>query len=530
MSSNLGRTETLPFLSSEERLKAYQLIVNGCSHLWSKNELQKDKLSQVLQILIPLTKTDPYFLAHLTSYAFKKSQSRDLQVVLAYISSLSSADGTPFSLGSEYVKPNLRSVGLSALHMLDPKMVDRVVQIANTKYGVPGYLNEAQHFPTTLRTSVRKYLEYMNQHPERVVGIKKAGLGKTLKRIYVAMKWKPSEEIVKILRWKRKDIEVDFGDRPYNFEKLSDLQIARLIRKEQIPYIGIMGELARIGKRVSPVIAVAMLEQATGNQAVIMRATFEDAGILKDPDVFKMYKEKIKLAKTAIDRADTISSNASMEVKEALSQARAANRQAQTVGIGKVYLHLDDSGSMQDVRDIAIHRGATIAECVNDARENFRWGLFGARGIELPLPREFVRDAFAQVLFGQRDGGSTNCFALYPNAREFGADVDIFVTDQDHTDGNLSAKIKKYHENHPDVAKPKACVIIHVTGRYRSPHTVKEAYEANGIPAIEMQPETLVESALVVEAVKNAILGPIAIIDEIMESELLRLPRYYFTV
>lgn len=523
--------ETLPFLSSQERLQAYQLIVDGCQHLWSKNQIQEDKLKQVLGVLIPLTKNDPYFLAHLTSYAFTQSKSKDLQVLLSYVSTLSSADGTPFSKGSKYVKPNLRYIGAAALHQLDPKLVDRVLKIANLKYGVQGYLNEAQHKPNLLRTAIHKYLENMNQNPQRVTGIKKTGLGNVLKRLYVASKWKPSVETVKILRWKRDDTPVDFGERLYDFSNKTDLAIAKLIRTEKIPYLGVMGELARTGKKISPVIAVAMLEQATGNQAVIMRTTFEDAGILNDPEVKALYEKKILEAKTALDRVDTISATASNEVKYLMQKARAQKRQSETVGIGKIFVHLDDSGSMQNVRNTVIQRGSVIAECVNNPRENFAWGLFGSRGIRLDLPAEFVQDAFAQVLFGKRNGGSTNCFALYPEARRFKADVDIFLSDQAHTDGNLAEKIRKYHQEHPMVPKPRAAVIVHIAGMYgANRHDIKEAYEANEIPVVEMKPEALVESALVVDAIKQAIIGPIAVIDQIMETPLLKLPSYYYSL
>lgn len=522
--------ETLPFLSSQERLNAYQLIVDGCSHLWSKNKLQETKLKEVLGVLIPLTKNDPYFLARLTSYALTQTKSKDLQVLLSYVSTLSSADGTPFSKGSKYVKPNLRYIGAAALHMLDPKLVDRVLKVANLKFGVQGYLNEAQHKPNVLRTAIHKYLEAMNQDPQRVTGIKKTGLGGVLKRLYVASSWKPSEEAVRILRWKRNDMAIDFGERLYNFDKKTDLEIAKIIRKDKIPYLGAMGELARTKKKVSPVIAVAMLEQATGNQAVIMRKTFEDAGILSDPEVKALYEKKIKGAKTALDRVDTIAATASEDVKKIMEKARAEKRQSETVGIGKIFVHLDDSGSMQAVRDTVIQRGSVIAECVNNPSENFAWGLFGKRGIRLDLPREFVSDAFAQALFGKRDGGSTNCFALYAEARAFRADVDVFITDQLHTDGDLALKIRQYHAEHPLVPKPRAVVIVNVAGNFGIGNRVKLAYEANEIPVVEMRPEALVESALVVDAVKNAVLGPIAIVDQIMDTPLLVLPSYYYTV
>lgn len=519
--------EGLPFLSSQERLTAYQLILDGCSHIWSKNKIQEASARRALQTLVPLTQNDPYFLAHLTSYVIKKSKSKDLQVFLSYVASLSSADGTPFSPGSSYTKPNLRYVGAAAVQQLDPKLVDRVVKVANMKYSVPHYLNDASHFPMVLRTAVKKYIKYREAHPEYVEGIKKSALTRVFKRLYASMRLQPSEEVVKILRWKRKDIPVDFGERLYDFSGLSDLQIAEQIRDKRLPYLGVIGELYRIGKRVSPVIAVALLEQATGNQAVIMRATFEDAGILKDPEVMTLYKRKIREAKTTLDRAETISSGASQEVKQALAQARSETRKKETEGIGKVYVHIDDSGSMRQARQFAIDRGAILAECVSNPRENFRWGIFGSRGQEIPLPQEFVKDAFAAAIFPFREGGSTNCFSLYKKSRDFGADTDIFISDGEHTDGNLTLKIKKFHASNPDVPKPKACVVVFFGNRQND---IKDAYEANGVPVSIIAPDTLTQSALVTEAVKSAILGPVAIIDSIMEEPLLKLPDWYYAV
>jgi hypothetical protein len=272
-----------------------------------------------------------------------------------------------------------------------------------------------------------------------------------------------------------------------------------------------------------------MLEQATGNQAVIMRATFEDAGILKDPEVMKLYSEKIKEAKTALDRAETITENASNEVKEMMKNAKAESRQAQMAGLGKIYVHLDFSGSMSSVQQFAADRGSILAECVNDPTNNFAWGAFGGQGVPLPLPKEFVKDAFRAVLFAQTGLGSTDCFALYPEARRFGADVDVFISDQDHTDGDLETKIKTFHARNPLTPKPRACLIINF-GPKGVKGTLAQAYEANGIPVSLIDPATLVESALVVESVKTAMLGPVAIVDEIMNTALLKLPDYYYTL
>jgi hypothetical protein len=45
-----------------------------------------------------------------------------------------------------------------------------------------------------------------------------------------------------------------------------------------------------------------------------------------------------------------------------------------------------------------------------------------------------------------------------------------------------------------------------------------------------MKPEALTETAVVTEALKTAMLGPVAMIDEIMATDLLELPKYYYTM
>lgn len=521
------QAETLSFLTSQERLQAYQLLVDGCHHIWSKGKLQKDKAIAVLNQLIPLTKSDPYFLAHLVSYVMKQSEAKDLKVFLTYVASLSSADGMPFSPGSKYMKPNLRYLSAAAVHKLDPKLVDRVSLLGDIKYSVPNHLNDARHLSMQLRTAIEKYLKYREQNPEIMKGIKRAGMANIVKRTAKRVHYNFSQEVREILGWPVKGEK--FAPKAPLFDKMDDLQIAEKIRAEKLPYLGALAELARIGKKVSPVIAVAMLEQATGNQAVIMRATFEDAGILADPEVKKLYAEKIKDAKTALDRVETLSERASEDIKQVMKHARAEQRQAQTAGIGKVYVHLDFSGSMSSVQQFASDRGAIIAECVNDPANNFAWGAFGGRGVPLQVPSEFVKDAFSAILFGQTGLGSTDCFALYPEARRFGADVDVFISDQEHTDGDLGAKIKRFHTTHPEMSKPRACVIVNF-GRKGVKGTLALEYEDCGIPVSLIDPSTLTESALVIEAVKTAMLGPVSIVDTIMETELLKLPDYYYTL
>lgn len=520
--------EQLPYLSTEDRLKAYQMIISGCTHIWSKGDMQTEKAMAALGTLIPLAKSDPLFLAKLNSYvATKMKTSKDLNVFVTFANSLNDGDGTPFSPGSKYKKPNLRIVSAAALHMMDVPLALRVLEVGKMRFGVKDILNEGEHISNTLKTAFKKYLKVREANPKQLEGIKKAGLSNKYSNIYRKLHLSPSDEVAIKLGWVQKDRpDLDYEDSlTKKFEKLSDAQIAEMIQKEKLPIQGVLGSLPR---QISPVIAVALLEQATGNQAVILRTTFNDAGVLKDAEVMKLFEEKIKTAQTALDRVDKITTEVSEEVKRVLKETRSEVRKEEMAGLGKIFMHIDFSQSMQSAVEFAKERGAIIAECVNDPANNFRWGLFGSHGMELPLPESFEKEAFQHALFGRVANGSTNVFSLYPNAREFGAEVDVMITDQGHNfGGDLETLIQRYHENHPEHPKPRACVIVNY-GVWDD--TVKRAYEANGIPVAVLSPDALTESALVVQTVKEAMLGPSAVIDEIMATDLLELPKYYFTV
>src|SRR3990167_1064741 len=326
----------LPYLSDTDRLAVYNLILSGCAHLWSKNSLQEDRLATVLDTLIPLTVKDPFFLSHLLSYVMTKSQSKDLKIVVSYVNSLNQADGSPFSPGSQYKKPNLRYVSSAALQMLDPKLAKRVAELATRKFSVKDVLNEAQHFPSALRTAFNKYLAYREANLEIVREIKKVGLGNTYANLYRILHRFPSDEVAAILRWQQKGKDITFEKTQFDFEGKTDLEIAEYIREKKLPVLGVLGAL----KKVSPVIAVALLEQCTGNQAVILHKTFEDAGVLSDKEVRKLYQEKVATAKTALDRVENLTKESSKEIQEMLKKTRADVRKEQVDILGRYSLTL----------------------------------------------------------------------------------------------------------------------------------------------------------------------------------------------
>jgi hypothetical protein len=124
--------------------------------------------------------------------------------------------------------------------------------------------------------------------------------------------------------------------------------------------------------------------------------------------------------------------------------------------------------------------------------------------------------------------GQTDCIALYKNAREFGADVDVYITDQGHNVGTIHKRINEYHAANPNVAKPRAAVIIDFShgGDTRLQDSLKQVE----IPVAIISPEALSESALVAQSIRAALVGELAIIEEIMNTPLPSLPRWWNTV
>ena len=516
-------TNELNFLSDQERLRAYEAITNGCAHLWSKGKLVRERLDSVMDTFMLLAEKDPYFLAHFTSYAVNKLSSKDLKVVSTFVNSVSDADGTPFSLGSKYKKPNLRSISQAAIQQLDPKLVLRVIELANLKTKL-GSKNEGTHFSRSLKTAITRYLKYREENIRALEGIRKVGLSNTVKNIYRFLHLSPSTEAAGVLGWKQKDgREVTIKKELFDFKGLSDIKIAEKIRKEKLPPTSVLGALP---DKLSPVIAAAILEQSTGNQAVILSEMFENQGLLKNEEVKKVYTEKIKTAKTALDRVERIKKELDSDIEKVLKTAKADKRKADVGDIGKIFLHIDVSGSMNEAIEIAKNSGAIIAECVKDPQKNFFWGIFNTMGRRLPTPQSPEKDAFKAVLYGVRAAGGTNCLALYEEARVLGCDVDVYITDQEHNEKDISLTIRQCTRK--GLPKPKAAVIVHV-GSSRH-NMLKEQLEANGIPTTIMKPSTLTESALVSQAVKTAMRGATSIIDEIMEEPLLELPKWWETV
>jgi hypothetical protein len=514
--------------SDQKRLEIYKMLSSACTHLYSKGKLQEDKFLKVAEIFANVTVNDPVFMAHLTAYAAKKD-SKDLKVLSVFFNSLNDANGTPFFKGAKQCKPNYREVSYAVLQQLDPHLALRVLGLAHKKFGVDGILNESRHFPTGLKTAFKKYIGFREQNPESLRGMKKSGLANKMQQMYRLTRTHPTQEAASILRWKQKFGGPDTLENLPDFNSMTSDKIAEKLEELRLSPTVALSVIPT--DKITAKVAKALLEGCTGNQSIILYNWFARNGFLDVKSIKSLFKDKIASAETAVDRIDTLTKDADEEDKKEMAKVRSnvRKRAAKTADLGKIFLHIDSSSSMQRSIQYAMDNASTVAECVDEPSKNFGWGLFSNRGKTLPLPAKFTKEDFYKILYGVRACGYTDCIALYGEARRQGAEVDVYITDQGHNVGTITKRIADFHEENPDLSKPKAAVIIDFSGNRDAQYTkpLEDGLKRSGIPVSIMPPEALKESALIPQAVATAIKGEMAVLDEILDTPLPTLPKWW---
>lgn len=521
--------------ADDKRLAVYKMITAACTHLYSKGKLQEEKFAAVAPLFADLAKNDPIFMAHLTAWA-AKGDHKDLKVLTTFFNSLNDADGTPFFKGASKTKPNYRQVSAALLQTLAPHLALYVLELCHKKFSVQKLLNHGEHFSGSLKTAFRKYIQYREQNLGMLRGIKRSGMARKMRNIYRLTHTRLSDEAVNILNWKQRkttrngkeDGRIPEGENFPDFSNMTSQEIAKSLGESKLSITVALTIIPP--EKITAAVAKALLENCTGNQSIILYNWFNKNGFLDVKSIKALFSEKVKESTTAVDRIDTLTKDATAEDKKEMAVVRSEHRkrQAATSKLGRIFLHIDKSGSMNTAIEFAKEKAAIIAECVDSPDKNFGWGLFGGKGQRLKVPGSFTKEDFYQALYGVKADGGTDCVALYEDARNFGAEVDIYVTDEDHNVGDIASRITQYHAKHPDKPKPKAAVIIHfkVENRYDS-YKLSEALKKLDIPTAEMKPESLTESALVAQSVRTALVGELAIIDEILDTHLPTLPKWW---
>jgi hypothetical protein len=489
----------LPEQTAESRLNVYRLLTSACTHLYSKNKLQADKMKEALKLLYPLTQDDPYFLAHLAAWSARGSnQSRDIKLLAVYLNAMSAGDGTPFVKGGTLRKPNLRLVSHALFGDFDPKQFARLASFRRLKWS-PNEHPNAVHFPRSLREAMERYLnslslDTLNKHLA-------AGFRRHLIAGYRLLQVQPPNEMAALLRYKQKNVPLQKAETANPFAGLTDQEIAEKIERERIPFSRALSMLER---EPSPLMLSALFEVASGNQLIVQLNLFEKAGLLSIPEFAERFYAKIKhTATTSVDRLDTVAKGLKPEIKEKLQEVRAETRQTQLGKLdGKLHLDIDKSGSMSAAIALAKECAAVLCDVVG--AEDFTWGLFDSRGYAVkdkPITKEHAHRA----LFGVAADGSTDCFANYRAVMaKHPVQYYIWITDEDHNHGSMDISA---------LPKPEVAIIVHAGGRS---NTLSQILRRHGIEPVPLKPEALKESALVVQAIKTALRGQMAIIDEIM--------------
>jgi len=494
-------------LTTTERLAVFNKLSGGNLHLWSKGKIQAEKAYEVFQTLLTLAKEDPLFLAHLVS----RDNTKDLDVLSTIANFKTDADGSYFE-DKTAQKPDLRYVSQAKILQMEPALAYRTLWFSLQKY------QDSRFLTKKAKEAFVKYLRYREINTNVLKGAVDHGLKEKIMYMYRVLHLKPSDEAVKTLRWKQR---VDRGfviEKKENpFDGLTPKEVAEKIVKEKIPF---QLAVSQIGE-MTPIIGKALFKVANPRQAAIYSATWETLGLFNNPEFSNEYKEKILVfgkgdETDRTQRVEKLSGEAKKVVEEVKSEQRKQEfGKLKEFGINKVYIHADFSGSLSAYSKEVCKLAAMFAELVSNPKENLRWGIFSMSGKELNLPETFTQGNFEKALYGRRLGGSTNTMALMPKSIAFGSDLDVFITDgQDNCN--------RYDRNN---LKARRALVVKV-GNY-DPTTFHVLLNDVFASFSEIDYGTLDNSAKIVEAISIAIKGETAIVDEIMNTKLLELPKWW---
>jgi hypothetical protein len=486
-------------MTTAERLAIYKTITAGNVHVWSKNKYQAQIGEPIFTNLLKLGKNDPYFLAHLMS---QDSLTKDLQVLGATANFHSDADGSLFSGDSELRKPNLRVISSALVQQMNPMLVHRMLWFAQQRH------NEKKFFNSPMRTAAVKYLRYREANKKLLESAVKGTFKRHLQDIYRLLGIYPSDEAAIILKWKQRGKSLEIVKTSL-FEGLTPVQISNKIVKENIPFAMALSQI----QNLTPIIGKALASVASPRQLTIHTSTWEELGLFTDATFTKYYQDTLSKIGDETDRA--INTEKLGKAKDIVEEVRAEQRKktfTHELGIKKVFIHVDASGSMTSFFNVACDVAAKIAEIIPDPENNLKWGMFNTSGKMLANPQKYTSGGFQAIMYGKTAGGGTDITALMPEADKHQTDLNVFVTDGENTTPARFAKKQKYG------------VIVQV-GNYSQ--TFYREASRNFEQLIEMRPEHFLGSNLVVQAFAKAIKGEEVIIEQIMSTKLLELPRWW---
>jgi len=336
----------------------------------------------------------------------------------------------------EYIE--FRPVGRALLFTLSVRETARTVKYARTFLGgAPRYLRKS------VELCLRKLENNENAFDNAVVLHKRS-----MKSLYASLHIKPSEKAQQILF----DEVPPEGSKPWvvkQLRKLPPVEAARFIVRYRVPYLVAVGAVSK----VTPTVAIALLEQMSPQEMLNNLSSLERRGLLSDPEVRKLAEEKIEAAKQdkriSTLKMDLAAQRVDKQLAAKVKEAR-DERVEQKVEIAlPTALFIDKSGSMAP----AIEAGKQIAALVAPIAKAGLWVVaFDTVAREIKSQGTSMSDwerAFKHI---KSDGGTSVGSALeILRRRRIAVEQIVIVTDEEENTAPMLADVYKRYRDELNV-------------------------------------------------------------------------------
>jgi len=242
---------------------------------------------------------------------------------------------------------------------------------------------------------------------------------------------------------------------------------ARLVMEHKIPYV----VAASVLPKLSPAVAVALIDVMTPQEALNSRHWVEESGILNIPEVKEAYLDKVGKATASAASVDFRKSAQGTDEDVAKAATRAKERavaQGQRITRSTLLL-VDISGSMESAIETAIQFGSRIAPICDGELKVI---LFNDYAREIVATGTTLTE-WQRMFKGIRAGGGTSMMAGLQLAMSQGfmAEQIVVVTDGGENQGNFANYLKALESTH--LYSPHI-VVIRVQEDMRAPNVFSQ--------------------------------------------------------
>ena len=406
-----------------------------------------------------------------------------------------------------------------------------------------GFGNAQKRKPFTGRyyKTVRDWLGFREANPSLLEGLKKSGYAGTVRTLSRMTGYKPkSQRFFEVLAWKQsqhRDGHRSIGLDGLQIEKLSfagmgEREICETIVAKKFGWKQVMGMLPpEIG--LTPAIFVAVLDQLSDKDLVILTPTLEEFGLLDNAELKARWAKALQSQED--QRARNIAKNLrNRETAQELNDAAdAAVTKAIAEATGEADMHImfiiDISASMEGAIDLSKEALSMIVQ--GFPANKLHISCFNTVG-QLLRPRHYSAAGIKHMLAGIGPGGGTQysmgvaVFQINGVRIPKEADLVIFAVGDEagETGAEFARNIRSYGYEPTAFAH-----IVNVARGWNRGSTVRRASEELGVPYTEIDVEQFRDVYQVQRTIKAVIEAqPFksreSLVEKILNTELLVKP------